>query len=181
MDFSKRWLLFYALLLVGKGATAQVAKVSLRNFAYRCQIPDADCALFPASARLPADDAGSIAHRGRFTPTCQQVVQVEKRLCNIKLVAFASTNPNAYEKQLAAGIKQRLQKYHRQYFGFYDTQHHACLYINFFYEGVEEHPGFVPRWRREVIQVEDGGAGYWSIYYDLDTHTFYKFRHNSVG
>jgi len=150
--------------------------------AIRQQVLGADCGLFPAAAGLPTDEEGQVtAHCGRFTPTLPQVVPVELALRTLPLHRVPVVAGHHIIPSYPLLIHQNLPRYKRQYFGFYDLRHQPCLYVHFFAASVDEHPGYTPRWLREVIQVEDGGAGYWSVKYNLTTHQFYDFEHNSEG
>lgn len=170
----------WVALVGGQIAGAHAQQRNLRLSAYRCQLPKADCALFPEASELPHDKDGVIPHTGRFTPTCEQAAKVEQALLTVRLENIAERQQEYYPRYPVL-IKKNLARYHRQYFGFYNVRNQPCLYLSFFWENVQENLGFIPRWRREVIQVEDGGAGFWSVYYNLSTRKFYKFRHNEEG
>lgn len=178
-----RYLLLAFIVRIGLNvpAMAQQPQVTADTVATRYQLPGADCALFPANASLPFSVDESNPLTRRFTPTHQQVAATEKAL---GMVNLATVNPNpeaVYYAKYPALIKAHLAKYRRQYFGFYSLKHHPCLYINLFDEQVVELPGTVPYWLRSIVVTYDGGAAFWSIYYDLTTRKFYKFHHNSEG
>jgi len=145
----------------------------------RCyQILGADCGLFPAAARLLTDEDGNTPpHTGRFAPTQMQVTYIEYALRTLPLQYVPTLLGQAIKPRYPALIHQNLSRYKRQYFGFYNVQRHDCLYVHFFAEPL----GYTPRWLREAIQVQDGGAGFWSIKYDWTTRQFYDFEHNSEG
>jgi hypothetical protein len=183
---------FYAFLcyllascLLGKissyPAAAQTPASPGDTIAFHYQLPAADCALFPAAASLPAHIVATTTSTGRFTPTRPQVVQAERAL---RKVSLAQVNPHPetpYYAAYPASLQKQLGVYRRQYYGFYNAQHHACLYINFFIESREEPPGQVPHWLRAPVFFYDGGPALWCIYYDLTLHQFYDFQHSSEG
>lgn len=164
----------------GPGAVLPPRSVA-DTVAQRYQLPGADCALFPAAAALPADVAARTPHTGRFTPTRQQVAAVEKDLRGVALGKVNAQLESSYYAHYPALIEKQLGMYQRQYFGFYNPQGHPCLFLNFFIERLDEPAGRVPRWLREPVRAYDGGAAFWSIYYDLITRAFYRFQHNSEG
>lgn len=164
----------------GPGA-APSPRSAADTVAQHYQLPGADCALFPAAAALPADVAARTPHTGRFTPTRQQVAAVEQALRGVALGKVNAQPESSYYAHYPALIEKQLGAYQRQYFGFYNPQGHPCLFLNFFIEHLDEPVGQVPRWLRAPVRAYDGGAAFWSIYYDLTTRAFYRFQHNSEG
>ncbi|RZK99044.1 MAG: hypothetical protein EOO62_25370 [Hymenobacter sp.] len=162
-------------------ASAQVASVLKDTIATRVQLPGADCALFPAAANLGSWFGKDFTQLLRFTPTRAQAAEAEQALPRVHLAKLYQYPVTDYYARYPAIIKQHLSKYQRQYFGFYKAQHQTCLFINFFIEEVEYAPGTLPSWLTHPVQVADGGAGFWHIYYNLTTHKFYNFSHGMEG
>lgn len=157
----------------------QITKVD--TVATRYILPKADCACFPATAKLPLFLNDSIRQTKRFTPSKQQIITTEKALIEIDLARVNKQPENSYYANYPAIITEQLSTYQRQYFGFYNSQGHPCLYINFFILHLEEPADYTPFWLTTPVRVYDGGAAFWSIFFDLETHKFYGFRHNSEG
>jgi hypothetical protein len=175
---------FTVLLLVHiylAPASAQTRPTPKDTIATRYQLLEADCALFPAAASFTPNGEETVPNTGRFTPTRQQVAMAEKALPTVRLQDIYAAPPLSYYTNYPTVIKENLKQYQRQYYGFYNTQHQPCLFINFFVEHYEEVPGQPAIWLRRRIRVYDGGAAFWRVYYNVTTHTFYNFSHNLEG
>ncbi|SET75006.1 hypothetical protein [Hymenobacter actinosclerus] len=178
------WLLLRLLLLVRLPAlpvAAQQLPPPPDTIAVPYRLRQADCALFPAAATLPPELAKLAPSPGRFTPTRRDVRTAEKALRRVSLARVNAQLQPAYYAQYPALIQQHLADYRRQYFGFVNPEGHRCLFLNLFIEQREEVLGSVPFWLRQAVWTYDGGSAYWSICYDLTTHSFYDFRHNDEG
>ena len=163
-------------------AQRQQSPARADTVAVRVQVLGADCGLFPAAARMLTDENGDAPTLlGRFTPTRPQAARMERALRTLPLHRVPVLTGVRILPSYPLLIHQNLPRYKRQYFGFYNRQRQPCLYVHFFAESVEEHPGYTPRWLREAFQVVDGGAGFWSIKYNWSTHQFYDFETNSEG
>jgi len=169
-------------------AAAQVLPAPKGTVATRYQLPGADCALFPATARLPdwLPEKKLTAHR-RFTPAASQVAAAEKALATVQLLRVNSGAKTNQDSTYARNITQRLGQYHRQYFGFYNMQRQPCLFINLLlntdFDGIDigmqpRPPGYIPHWLRAPQQLADGGWQYWSVYYNLTTYQFSNYWHD---
>jgi hypothetical protein len=174
---------FCILLVVGLPifAGAQDHPLPSDTIATHYQLLGADCALFPAVARLPQYLDYWVTRTGRFTPTQQQVAAVEKQLPTAPLEKLYDHRPTSYYVSYPSIIRQNIAKYQLQYFGLYNEAHQPCLFINLFIENVKYEPNTIPGWLIYPIHQYDGGAAYWSIYYNLSTQRFYNFRHNLEG
>ncbi|UOQ70079.1 hypothetical protein [Hymenobacter cellulosilyticus] len=144
-------------------------------------LPQADCASFPAAAKLRRYQETLLKDRRRFTPKKTQIVKTEKALAQADLGRINSRPANSYYAEYPVIIKEQLPKYKRQYYGFYNTESQPCLFINFFIEDREESPNRVPSWLTDFRWTYDGGSAYWSVYYNLKTQKFYDFNHNVEG
>ena len=181
-------LLFFSLLagsLRALPAAAQTLPAPKDTVATRYQLPGADCALFPAAAKMTYRIGEDLMVTERFRPTHRQVRKVEQALPEVELAKFISQLPPSmqqYYVEYPGIIKTNLSKYQRQYYGFYNVQHQPCLYLNFFYEpDVERSSQPIPYWLRAPIEMNDGGPAYWHIFYNLSTHQFYNFSHALEG
>ena len=175
--------LFFSLLagnLLALPAAAQVLPAPRDTVATRYQLPGADCALFPAAASM-GPYSEYIPETGRFTPSREQVTNVEKILPAVRLQDVYERPANSYYADYPGIIKARLAEYNRQYYGFYNLKHQPCLYINFFPGKYEQSDNKDPHWLHWPIYVSDGGAGFWQIFYNLSTNKFYNFSHNLEG
>jgi hypothetical protein len=164
-----------------KTLVAQNRPVPADTVAAHIQLPGADCGLFPAAARLPNFLDYYVTRTGRFTPTLPQAIEVEQALPTAQLQKLYEHPITSYYAAYPVIIKQHLPEYQRQYYGFYNELHQPCLFINFFIEHIESTPNTVPNWLCYYIHTHDGGAAFWSIYYNLTTHKFYRFSHNLEG
>lgn len=177
-------LLLTVLLLFGLPRAplqAQNGPSAPDTVAVRYTLPGADCALFPATAAWPFWLDDQTPRIGRFTPSRRQVRRTEKALRQVALDRVNAEPETSYYAAYPARIHAQLAVYQRQYYGFINPQGHHCLFINLFNEPREEAPGRVPFWLQGAIRAFDGGEAFWSIYYDLNTRTFFKFGHGSEG
>lgn len=168
-------------------AAAQGQPSPADTIATRLQLPQADCALFPAGARLPAWLQVTRRQASRFTPAATQAQAAEQALQHLNLLAVNPGSKTSQDSVYAQKISQRLGQYHRQYFGFYNSRKQPCLFINLvadFPFTPEEAglrptpPGYVPYWLQQYLYLGDGGDDHWSIYYNLATKKFYRYWHN---
>jgi len=176
--------LLAALLLFGllrPPLRAQKAPSLPDTVAVRYSRPGVDCALFPAAATFPNWQDALTPRIGRYTPPRHAVRVVERALRRVALDHVNGPPKTSYYAGYPRLIHARLAEYRRQYYGFVSPEGHRCLFINLFIEQREEVPGYVPFWLRSPVMVYDGGAAFWSIYYDLTTHNFYNFSHNLEG
>lgn len=179
---------FLVFLLVagsaGQSALAQVADPT-DTLATHLQLPGADCAVFAAQSAFPHSDTEEDEYKldmKRFTPTTEQVTAAEQALLTVQLDhVSASTESNDDYDAYPRIIKKHLKEFQRQYYGFYNKQQHACLFINLFLEKHEEGVAESTAWRTHVVQVMDGGWEYWSVYYDLTAHKFFHYAHAQQG
>lgn len=178
-------LLFSLLSSILTPAAAQVVPALREPVATRIQLPGADCALFPATAELPICFYTDVTTLERFTPTPQQIALVEKAFLPIRIKQLAITPSAALvdsDREAEVFIYNNLKKYYRQYYGFYNSLHQPCLYVNCFI-GDEVADGnsydIAPYWLRRPVSMLYGGANYWSITFNVATQELYNFRYNS--
>jgi hypothetical protein len=136
------------------------------------KVRGADCALFPAAALFDTLDLRvSQVNPFRFTPTRQQVEATENQLAvgGIRAIRTPLSPPDSAN---LAYIQTHLPDYKRQYFGFYNEKHQACIFIQLF-------EGGRPDWLYHHLVFLDGGASIWEVCYNLDTQQFYFFGYHS--
>lgn len=169
-------------------AQAQASAAPKDTVATRYQLPGADCALFPAAARLPDWLPEKRLASHRFTPAAPQVAAAETALAMLQLLHVSQGPKTSQDSTYARNITRRLRQYRRQYFGFYNRRKQPCVFINFVggdiaFNGEEaglrpKLPGYPPQWLREYLFIGDGGDNHWSICYNLTTGRFYRYWHN---
>jgi len=105
----------------------------------------------------------------RFTPSSQEIQSLEKIL--------KSNIQNKF-------IRRNLGKYKRQYIGFYNIQGERVILINFLWKGWTDYDfegNEIQTWKKEWMEIQDGGNHYWKIKYNPDTKSFYEMNVNGVG
>jgi hypothetical protein len=106
------------------------------------------------------------AHAGYWTPTVQQIAQLEDDLLH------HLTPPSGGVNSAPDKIGQYLETYHRQYAGFITADGQRQIEVNFFcaaYDGL---------WQSQPVAVQDGGTCFFRITYDLTTGKFSDLRVN---
>lgn len=153
-------------------ATAQTQPTMHDLMATAIKVQGADCALFPAVARLDTLDI-SEPITGRFAPVRQQVEAAETQLRE-KGVEAIRRPFNEYDAASLQYIQKNLSAYKRQYFGFFNAQHQACLFVQFFENDYSD-------WLYQHLLIMDGGTSVWETWYNLDTQQFYGISYHSQG
>jgi len=136
------------------------------------KVRGADCALFPAAALFDTLYLRvSQVKPSRFTPARQQVEATENQLAieGIRAIRTPLSPPDSVN---LAYIQTHLPGYKRQYFGFYNKKHQACLFIQLFESDN-------PDWLYHHLVFLDGGPSVWEVCYNLDTQQFYFFGYHS--
>ena len=141
-------------------AAAQVLPTPQDIVATHYHLLGAECALFPATAKLPDWlPAKNLAAQRRFTPAASQVAAAGKALAAVQLLRV---NPGAKTRQdptYARNITQRLGHY-QQYFGFYNRRKQPCVCSNFLRDfpftpeeadGRPTPPGYIPYWLQRYV------------------------------
>ena len=131
----------------------------------------------PCSRTAPAPD--KIA--GTWTPDAAQIGELEKQLApflidKLKRYQYA---PSSY----------RVGDYYRQYGGF-EAGGHRFIYVNGFHRNIFR-PGIdgtnsfaffgLHDWTDEAVLICDGGATFFGVVYDPETHAFTEFGFNGVA
>ena len=177
--------LFLLLLAGGVGQSALAQAAPADTVATRVQVLGVDCALFPARATFPRSDTEDDEYKPgmkRFTPTTEQVTATEQALLGVQLDRVKGRiEPNDYYDAYPRIIKKHLKEFQRQYYGFYNQQQHACVFVNFFLEKREVGAPESSVWLTQPITLMDGGWQYWSVYYDLTAHKFFHYAHAEQG
>lgn len=114
---------------------------------------------------------GSDNQKGRYTPTKEDIAQVEKILKDS--IDSYLKRERIYTRSIK---KNKLRKYKRQYLGFITKDGDIVIFISFlkgYYDKDEL--------SKELIQVCDGGEDYWTIYINLTKHTLYEIQINGIA
>ncbi|HET9506120.1 MAG TPA: hypothetical protein VFO93_21450 [Hymenobacter sp.] len=170
-------------------AAAQVAPAPQVPLATQVQVRGADCALFPAE-KFIYDIAGknSIVGdsvTGRFTPTKQRVDSVENllpMLLQAMVISPRFRGKERYYKKHLRPLPKNLKRYRRQYFGFYNSRHQPCLYINFFNPDSPYIKAFGFDWLLKTVLITDAGfmlddsPNLWQVSFNLTTQQLYSFE-----
>lgn len=169
--------LLFSLLtgsLLALPAAAQLQPTMNDLMATPLKVRGVDCALFPAIAQF--DTTGLRRAKSppyRFTPTHQQVEAAESQLNTEGIYAIRAPY-TPYDSVNLAYIQKNLLAYRRQYFGFYNAQHQACLFIQLFEDDNTD-------WLYRHLLFLDGGSSVWEVCYNLDTRRFYSLGYHSQG
>lgn len=161
-----------ASILLGLPATAQIQPTMHDLMATAIKVQGADCALFPAVARLDTLDILEPI-TGRFAPVRQQVEAAETQL-HEKGIEAIRCPVNEYDAANLDYIQKHLGGYKRQYFGFINSQGQVCLFIQFFESDNSD-------WLFQHLIFLDGGPSVWETCYNLDTKQFYGIGYHSQG
>jgi len=103
---------------------------------------------------------------GRWTPTIQQVLDLEKRLDEY---LKSSKHPQA------SRIRNRISSYKRQYVGYLEDKR-RLVYVNAL---SGDYTGRNEKWRHEYIWVKDGGSNFFQAIYDYNSGRIEWFHVNS--
>lgn len=123
--------------------------------------------VLPYIANLPKEQ--------RFTPTAQDIEEVEMLLCkDLRLANIKLTNQG---KNFGPVIHENLAKYARQYYGYITpTGERIVLISNFWggnYKSEKE-----KNWKIGAVVVMDGGSNYWQIKANLNSKKLFDLNVN---
>lgn len=122
-----------------------------------------DVAIFPENLKI------NYIHQKRFTPSHEEILKAEKALnTNLKKIYKSSNKPVIY---------RNLKNYKRQYVGCYDENGKKYLFINAFWII----KGEFNYWLNNLVQVDDGGNGFWNIKYYIDEDSLSDISINGFG
>ena len=122
---------------------------------------------------------------GRFTPTKQQVDSVESLLPTLLRAMVSSPRfhgKERYYKKHLRPLSKNLREYRRQYFGFYNSRHQPCFYINFFNPNSPYIKAFAFNWLLKIVLITDAGfmlddsPNLWQVNFNLMTQQLYNFE-----
>jgi hypothetical protein len=130
-------------------------------------VPEYNGVIFPARDHVIVS-AGPGDISGYWMPTVDDVRAMESRLPGY--LESLGEEPFWGER-----VWEKLDTYHRQYEGFF-IDGRAVLHTFFFcnvWEGMD--------WQHERFMVDDGGACYFEVNYDLDTGEFFDLFVNGIA
>jgi hypothetical protein len=120
----------------------------------------------------------------KFTPTKHEIAAAERILKNqIKTVNERKPNQLGHKQY----IDQNLNKYFRQYVGYFNKDGHRVIRINMHwgkYTALDRLKGYWDnrlQYTSDYSIVMDGGYRYWNVNVDLTTGTLYNFSVNGVA
>lgn len=113
--------------------------------------------------------------KGRYTPSIEDIAQVEKVLKDSISSDYVKLNQAAYRKPPIN--KKTLKKYVRQYVGYLTDDNDVIISINLFKKGSVENqdPSL------DIISVQDGGCNFWSIRINITTKELSSMRVNGTS
>ena len=110
----------------------------------------------------------------RWTPSKLEIEELEKQLLYFMHKQSKKTIINQVGN--CPIIYKNLNKYIRQYAGYFSPKHEKIIYVNCFW--YDEDDNFSKGWENRLIQVFDGCSYYWQIHYNLKTQKFIGFSIN---
>ena len=148
---SPRNILFFAFIFILKFSFGQNESINIHVDHYKTKT--FDVAIFPANSL-------DLIPGKRFTPTRQEIDSAEYSLkTELKKLNVAFINQTS-----SPIIHKKLNKYKRQYFGYYNLEGEKILLINCIWLRDEE---YNKNWLSNMIIVLDGGSYYWHVYFNL--------------
>lgn len=120
----------------------------------------------------------------KFTPTIHDIAAAERILKN-EIKKVNERKPNQFGRRQY--IDRNLNKYFRQYVGFFNKDGHRVIRINMHWDKYTASDRLKGYWdiRLEYTSdysiVMDGGYQYWSVNVDLTSGTLYNFSVNGVA
>lgn len=109
----------------------------------------------------------------RFTPLKSDV---EKAEVIIRTQLTALNNPRVNQVDGCPVIDQKLRKYKRQYVGFINADRDKVLWVNFVWNR-----NLDPRFKDQVISVQDGCSYYWNVKVNLSKQELYDLQINGMS
>ena len=133
------------------------------------------CAFAGIETDIPSTNQ-VVLESGIWTPTPEQT---QKALLSIQTFLNHPETTNEWKKAEIKKILANTKKYRVQ---FVDVVHDGrkVLWCNFFpapHNG-EDHFNY---WKKEKVEVMDGGSGFWQIYYDPSANKCSEFRSNGYA
>jgi hypothetical protein len=110
-----------------------------------------------------------LSNEGFWTPTTKQIKEAE-----LALPTFLRNELQARPtiKELSA-LLSLAPKSRRQYIGIISNGR-KVIWINCIPQKPRKASDPFANWKHEIIDVSDGGPGFWGVFYDLEKHSFDK-------
>ena len=147
--------------------------VSAAEFA-RVEGIRAEAVIVPAAAAK--EQIGASEFSGFWTPTAADIRGLEERLAGF--IKREAVRDKRRSSQISE-VHRRLPEYRRQYVGVISDGRKLIL-LNAFPRRDSGEPYF-PDWKRELVEVSDGGASYWKVFYDPHRQKFDFLAINGVA
>jgi len=106
--------------------------------------------------------------KSHYTPTIQDIQEVETILIDNIDVFASKFNPNM--------TKKNLKKYVRQYFGFINEDNEIVIYVNFL-KNIDQNQKL--KINKEFLSILDGGDDYWQVYINIIRKKLFGLTINS--
>jgi plasmid stabilization system protein ParE len=148
--------------------------------------------VFPADRAHEAAQLLGLRIKEYWTPTAVDVARCESTLR--KALEAAAENPELLDASVKGhqdrrdfvareirSILAHLPEYRRQYVGIIPTRGVRRILMNSFPGHGPKADDQHPRWRHEIVVVEDGGYSYWRLQYDVATGTYLEFDSNGYA
>lgn len=121
----------------------------------------------------------------RFTPTLDEIKFAEHVL---KKNIRKTNNRRANQGGKCMVIHRNLNKYRRQYYGFYNSKNEKVIYATFnkyklnFWEKIRGlSPDEDETWKKEIEMWLDGCSNHWEVKINLTTEELFEFSVNGNG
>jgi hypothetical protein len=123
-------------------------------------------------AELAKKDVVGYLFNRFWTSTDQDIRQLEMRLPKF-LKEEATRRAQDRDKNEPIEVGRNLRTSARQYAGVF-WRGRRCIFVNGF-------PSRESDWKRQFVEVSDGGSAFWRVVYDVDRKTFEELSVNGVG
>ncbi len=147
--------------------------VSAAEFA-RVEGIKAEAVIVPAGAAK--EQIGASEFSGFWTPTAAQIQAAEKRLAGFIKREAIRDKPRSSQ---ISEVHRRLPEYRRQYVGVI-SEGQKLILLNAFPRS-DSSDRYFTSWTRVLVEVSDGGASYWKVFYDPRRQKFDFLAINGLG
>jgi len=110
----------------------------------------------------------------RWTPSDVEIEELENKLLSFMHKQSKKTIIN--QGGNCPIIPENLNKYIRQYAGYFSPKHEKMIYVNCFW--YDEDDRFSKGWENKLFQPFDGCSYYWHIHYNLKRKKFFGYSIN---
>ncbi len=158
----KQHFILLALLFLSISAFTQTTNILVKGKNYKGVI------FFEGNKLRPQDTVS------RWTPSNIEIAELENQL--LSFMHKQSKKAIINQGGNCPIIHQNLNKYIRQYAGYFSPKHEKIIYVNCFW--YDEDDRFSKGWENKLIEVFDGCSYYWQIRYNLKRQKLFGFSVN---